>query len=446
MQVAFRKSVFILCLSTALALPQFAFAASLSESVVLALSSHPSIQSGKASKDAAGNAVREQRAAFFPTLALSGKTGRVHANDDTTRAATGADAYSWLGEGSATLTQPLFTGFSGVNRLAAAKDRFVSASSELDGTAEGVALKAARSHLNMMRTRELLDMASANLSEIKTRRDNIDMMVKEGAADEAELLQADEALMAARTKRLGYEETFRQAEADYIEVTGGLPTGAMELGAGDWNAVIPSAVDDAVAQAVKSNPAVLAANGMAGALGKDAAAEKGGLLPRVDAELSYLEKDQDDNLGGELMNSQAMLKMSWNFSTGGGQLARTAQGLDRQRAAVAKQQEARRAAERDARQKFTSMQIVDQQLSLYRERETSAQKILGNFLSQFEGGKQTNLQIIGAQTRVFEAKTALTDAFYRSLLARFELLAAMGKLREAFGSAPVAASQIKQDG
>ncbi len=441
-----RKSVLAFCLSTALVLPHLAQAETLSESVVMALSSHPSIQSGKASKDAAGDAVREQKAAFFPTLSMSGKAGRVHADDDTTRASAGGDAYSWLGEGSATLTQPLFTGFSTTNRLAAAKERHSAAAADLAGTSEGIALKAARAHLNMMRTRELLDMASRNLSEIQTRRDSIELMVREGAADEAELLQAEEALMAARTRRLGYEESFRQAEADYIEATGAVPSGKMEIESGTWNSIIPATVDDAVTQAVKSNPAVLAADGMAVALGKEAAAEKGGILPRVDAELSYLQKDQDDNLGGELMNSQAMLKMSWNFSTGGGQFARVAQGMDRQRVAIARQQEARRAAERDARQKFVSMQIVDQQLALYKERESAAQKILGNFLSQFEGGKQTNLQIIGAEARLFDAKSARTDAFYRSLLARFELLTAMGQLREAFGSLPASPAQTRQDG
>ena len=82
------------------------------------------------------------------------------------------------------------------------------------------------------------------------------------------------------------------------------------------------------------------------------------------------------------------------------------------------------------------MAIVDQQFNLLRDRETAATKLLENYKSQFEGGKQSNLQLISATARLFEARAGRADAFYRRLLSRFELLEAMGSLRPAFGLHP----------
>ncbi len=118
---------------------------------------------------------------------------------------------------------------------------------------------------------------------------------------------------------------------------------------------------------------------------------------------------------------------------GGGEMARVEKLGEQQNQAFAKRQEVIRTVEHDTRQKFTSMEIVDQQFSLLTEREEASEKILKNFTAQFEGGKQTNLQLINAHSKVFEAKAARIDAHYRQLLSRFELLNVMGRLREAFG-------------
>lgn len=434
-----KKIAFALTISTALAWVPCAQAASLSDSVSRALGSHPSMQARKALEDAAGEMLREQKGGYFPTLGATARAGHVTDDNDTTRAITGGDASSWLGEGYVSLTQPLFTGWGNTSRVAAAKSRLQSAKKESGSTGEEVALKAARAHLNLMRTRQLLDLATDYLGKIEERKKSIALMVSEGASDEAELLQADEILMAVRTTRLGYEEAFRQAEADYIEVVGSPPDSMLEFGAASWDRHIPPSIEDAVAKAAVENPRVQAAESAIAALGQEAKVAKSSLYPQVNAELSYLQRDQEEELGGEASSAQAMLKMSWSFSTGGSQLARVDRTLAERREAQAKRDGARRMAEHDVRQKYTAMQIVDKQYQLMKDRETAAEKIVANYTAQFEGGKQTNLQLINSNSRLFDAKAARTDAHYRRLLSRFELLGVMGRLRDALGSdaAPV---------
>jgi adhesin transport system outer membrane protein len=409
------------------------------------------VKAGEAARDQAGKGIWEQRASFFPMVSIDGKAGRAHTNDETTRGntASGEAASSWVGEGTVTLTQPLFSGFSSVNRVLGAKDKFLSASEDLVGTEEDVAFRAARAHLNLMRTQEMLNMASRLLSEVESRQKNIDLMVKEGAADAAELFQADEIRAVGQNIKLGYEEASRQAEADYIELVGSAPESALTFGEAKWEKALPATVDDALSAAMKGSPRVRSADKFVSSVAKETRIEKASLVPHLDAEVSYTKKDQLDVIGGESRSAQAMLKMGWNFSAGGGQLARIRKSQDQQVEAAARRQGLVRGVERDVRQKFASLQIVDRQYTLLSEREDVSRKVLDNFTSQFEAGKQSNLQLIAANMKLFESQTAKTDAYYRRLLTRFDLLSTMGLLHDMFGAskpAVSASSAIKTDG
>jgi len=417
-------------------MPALSQAAALPDSVAQALSSHPQMKAGEASRAQADKHVWEQRAGFLPMLGANGDFGRMRLNDKTTRGNTsGSGASSWTGSGTVTLTQSLFDGFGTLSRFRGAEDRYSAATYDLNGTAEDVALRAARAHLNLMRTREMLGLATRFLSDIESRRKNIAAMVKGGAADEAELLQANEMQTAMKNAKLGYEESFHQAEADYIEVAGAMPDTALEFGEARWNAFVPATLEDAISRSVRDNPHILAASKMSASLARETASEKAALMPRVDAVMSYMQHDQRDVVGGETKDGRAMLKLGWNFSTGGGQFARIEKSRQLQIESSAKKQAMMRTVERDVRQKYASMLIADEQFALLTDRVGASKKILANFTAQFEGGKQTNLQLIAAHSKVFEAETSLTDTRYRQLLTRFELLSVIGILRESFGVA-----------
>lgn len=438
-----KKFIFALSLSTALSFPVIAQAAGVSDSVAQALSSHPQMKAGEASRAGADRNVWEQRSGFFPMVGVSGETGRLHIDDKTTRANTASQGgyASWMGDGKITITQPIFDGFGTMNRFRGAEDRYSAASYDLNGTAEDVAIRAVRAHLNLMRTKELLTLASKFLSDIQVRRKNIALMVKGGAADEAELLQADEIQTAAQNAKLGYEDSFRQAEADYIEVSGGMPDAVLEVGEETWNTFIPATLEDALARGAKENPHILAADKMTNSMAKELDAEKASLAPHLDAEVSYMKQDQLDIVGGESTDARAMLKLAWNFSTGGGQFARIEKSQQQHIESFAKKQSVMRQVERDVRQKYSSMQIVDKQLPLLTDKAGASRRILENFTAQFEGGKQSNLQLIAANSKLFDAQTSLTDVRYRQLLTRFELLNAIGVLRNALGVAKAGVSQ-----
>lgn len=408
-------------------------AGTISDSVSAALKTHPALIAKVADSAAARESVRESKSGFFPTLSANARTGRVHADDDTTRAATGGADQSWLGEGTLTLSQQIFDGFGTWSRYQAAKEREAVAGMSFENEAEDLALRAVRSHLNVMRTREMMSAVDQYTTHISKDKESIALLVKEGATDEAELLQADEILMVADTTRLGYEEVLRRAEADFVESVGQLPEDVLKLGDLNIDGFLPKTAEEAITLAAVQHPQVKAAGLQAEAFTDDASAEQAQIMPRLDAELSWMERDQNDNLGGEATNGQAMLRLTWGLSTGGAEMARAARSLKQRDSALATKQDVLRGLERDIRQKYASLDVSERQLAILGEREKANEKIFENYSAQFEGGNRSILQLISAQSRLFEAKTARIDAYYRRQLARFEVLQAIGGLRNALG-------------
>src|SRR5690606_2072022 len=86
--------------------------------------------------------------------------------------------------------------------------------------------------------------------------------------------------------------------------------------------MIPNGVADGLRYLLETHPSLKAAMEEAGALSFEAEAEESVLMPDVDGELSYLKRDQAEELGGELIDARAVLRLNWSYETGGAQLAR----------------------------------------------------------------------------------------------------------------------------
>lgn len=406
----------------------------ISDTVSRALHGNPTVQAAQAGQRAAEHEVRITRSEFFPTIRVEGAFGAIDADDDTTRARTGGSADSWRGDGSVTVNQKLFEGFNLFNRYDASKSRASAGRFEADDSANSVAMQAIRAHLNVMRARDLLAAARQFNEDARGYRNGIASMVSEGAIDEAELLRADDLFSAADATRLEYEGLLRAAQADYIQVVGGPALTTLDIGVPKLDSRMPDNVKTAIRTALANHPSLRAASRMEEAYDHEVSAERATISPKFGTEVSYFERDQDEDVGGEIESAQALVRMTWEFQTGGAYRHRVRKKLEQREEARARFDERRRQVERDIRNNFHQMQIAGQQLSRYLDRERTNEQIIEKYRAQYEGGMRTLLQIINAQNHLFAARADRINSYYRRLLAKFEVLAATGTLREALSA------------
>lgn len=414
-----------------LSLPSDLRAESLREAVQTALSNHPSVEAAKAGHLSATEERREKRSDFFPVLSANMSGGRIYGNNSTSRGLTvsrGA-AYSWLWEGNASVTQPIFNGFETVNRVDAAGARMSSANYNVSNVQENLALRAVQAYITILQSRDTLEKTRSYKARLNDYLERVEMMVDEGAADEVEAAQARNINLLLADSLTEAEGQLESAYAAYVEVVGKMPDGALETPSARSEMIFPS-VEEALSYANTHHPTIMASRSEFEAAGYDITAETGTLYPDLNGELSYLKKDQLEEIGGELTDQRALLRMSWNFSTGGAELARIRRAKADYSEKIARSQEVIRQVEQEVRLAYAQLETSRKQTNLAQKREKVTAELFDAYESQFEGARVRLLQLMQADSQLFGAQLGKMNAEYRYLLSEYMTLASTGRLRQ----------------
>lgn len=399
------------------------------DAVASALASHPALDIARSRVQGAEEDENVVFSDLFPQINMSATGGRMYGNNSTTcgLAVSRGQAYSWLWEGNASITQPIFDGFQTYNRIDAARARESVAELTLADAREGLALRAAQAFLNVMRAREAHAKALSYQDRIKDYLSRIHGMVEAGAADAAEEAQARNIQAQLETSVAEMDGQVKLALADYAEATGAMPTGELR-DAGDSASLMLKDVNEAITHAGQYHPLVLSARKTVEAEEGEVSAEKGVLFPTLDGEMSYLKRDQKEEIGGEVVDGRAVMRMSWGFSTGGAQLARIRKAKTERSEALARTAQTQREIERDIRKAYAEYETASKQKELVSRRAVVTKELFDTYEKQFEASRVRLLQLMQAENQVFTTELERINAHYRLLMAEYSTLASSGRL------------------
>ncbi len=401
-----------------------------------ALNNHPRVEAALAARDAAQQGYVESRAGYFPSLDVQSVMGRIYGNNSTSR---GLDVergagYSGLWEGSATLKQLLFDGWETKRRVQAAQAREESALFDVVDVREQLAMQAIMSYLDVLRGREALVKIADHRRKLGDYIKRIENMVEEGAADESLLMKARDIQTQLLDMQARMAGQWRNSEAGYKEIIGHSADPDMTLpvlAAG----VLPENPAEALALAQAHHPMLRAAYSSEEALGYEIDAERAKYTPTFDGELSYLERDQRDIIGGELVDARAVVRMNWNFSFGRAQRARLRQAEYRQAEGRAEREGTLRAIEKMIDVAYSDRNTAADQLSVLDDRVDLNRHLLETYQAQFEAARVDVLQLMQAENALFNAEIARLNGSYKLLASGYAVLASMGCLQQSLGVA-----------
>lgn len=424
-----RHLLYALTGALCLAIPRTADAETLRDAVSAALASHPGIEIAAARKQASSAEEDQAFSNLFPQINTTATGGRMFGNNSTSRGLTVSrgEAYSWLWEGSASITQPIFNGFETYNRIGAAEARSSAADFTLADARQGVALRAAQAFLNVMRAREAYAKTLSYQDKIKDYLARINAMVEGGAADESEAAQAKNIQSMLENTVAEMDGQVKLALADYNEAVGSMPSG--ELRNDNTQSVLAfKNVDEAVGYASGNHPLILSAQKSLDAEDDEVSADIGAMFPKLDGELSYLKRDQKEEIGGEVEDGRAVMRLNWGFSTGGGQLAKIRQSKAERSEALARIAQTQREIERDVRRSYVEYETAAKQRELAAKRTGVTRDLFHTYEKQFEASKVRLLQLMQAENQLFTAELEQINANYRVTMAEYTALASMGNL------------------
>ncbi len=414
------------------------------QAVGAALQKHPTLDQAVAVQRAAHEGVTEERSEYFPKLSASTAAGRVYGDNATSRglSVTRGAGYSWMWEGSLNVNQMLFDGLRTQRMVGSAKAKEGAAAASLQDMRETLALQTALSYLNVLRTRESQAAIEGYLGTLDDYRNTIGSMVREGAADEAELQQAEEIRLEVQNLIASFKGQVQSAHAEYAKLTGYLPDEKLTRPE-DLTDSLPPSAEEAIKLVWTSHPQVAKSNQDIIASGFAADAEKAALYPTVTGELSTYAKDVDDLIGGEVEDNRALVRATWNFSTGGAELARIRKARQEYIQTKGRKAETLRNLEAAIRVAYADLDTSALQKNILSERLAADQKLMQTYKAQFEGGKVRILQLLQGESQLLSAKLDLMNADYRHLAAQYSVLGSMGRLQKQLSTASPVTTNAK---
>ncbi len=406
------------------------------DAVFIALRTHPSILATQQLGRVAGEAVDIAAAGFFPTLDFRFANGWARTNNTGTRARAtrGPNDTQAIAlvrtESSLTLSQMLFDGFGTSQRTKAAKARVDGALFQTLGASEGIALRAASGYVNVLRGQGLLALADRYVAAHEDVVAALETQVEAGAGTQADLDQAVGRLALAKAARTQFAGALMDAEAAFREVIGEWPT---DLTAPQVNAAeLPADSETAVADALLSHPALRAAAENIIALEHDLRASGSPFLPRFSLDFTGTRNENAGGVEAPTSDATAMFTVTYNFFRGGADKA----ALESAKAILAESRlrldESRRLIEQNARVAFNAYRIATDRISQLQDGAVAAAEAAEAFQSQFALGDRTLLDRLTVEDQQFAAETGLLNGRAAVTLGHYQVLAAMGRLRDAF--------------
>jgi len=266
-----------------------ACATSLEEAMAAAYAINPALKAERSKYQATNQGIWTARSEFLPTV-----TGTYLGEHNAFKTRSGTSDRAFFHELGISMSQTLFQGFAGVNRLNQAHEEANSGRNQLIGVEQTLLFNTADAYLRVVRDRSILARLKAYTNVVHREVRAARARYKSGDATRTDIEQALARLAEAQGNKDQAVGDLEASEALYERLTGQKPG---KLGwPGIPKSIEPNGLDDAISVAYQNNPSIRAATNDARAARYAARAAVGDMLPRVTLEGEW-ENGYRGNLG-----------------------------------------------------------------------------------------------------------------------------------------------------
>ena len=184
------------------------------------LQSHRGLKVMQENLDVVRHELRRAKAGWGPSVDAVGRTGASRLSNTTTRPLNADKDMYGANSISLTLTQPLWDGFATRSRVRTGEATVDSMTYRVLDNATSFALDAIIAHVDLLRRREILQLAKDNVRQHVELLDSQKERVELGAGSSADVTQTKGRLARAQSTLTDAEASLREGEASYIRLTG----------------------------------------------------------------------------------------------------------------------------------------------------------------------------------------------------------------------------------
>jgi adhesin transport system outer membrane protein len=337
----------------------------------------------------------------------------------------------WHNRAAVSLDQLLFDGFGTQSENERQKYRTQSAANRVGEVAEFVSLDIVQAYLEVLRQRDLLAIARANVDDHLRILDTIQTGANAGTVTAGDVAQAKARLSRARATVTATEEALRHGESLFIQKVGEMPAD-MEFPNIPRDKLDPT-VDDAVRMAEVNSPTLAVFDADLKVAHAEFEGSGSTMYPKLEIQAQASEGHDINGIKGRNDVDTALGVLHWNLYRGGGDEAREREYMYREAQAKERRAQAARQVEKDVRDTWAGMISASENAKEYLDQANANEKVVGVYLDQFALDRRTLLDVLDSQNELFVSRSNHVNALYTEMFAIFRVLALEGGLLQTLG-------------
>lgn len=398
-----------------------------------AVESDPILQSARAERQLADEALRESRAALLPAVsanASQSKTFQNIRNSDTPLFAVGRTEY-YTRDLSISLAQPLFRA-DAFRRNSGARAGLRRGEAEIAAAEQELIFRVAEAAFDFLAARDDVEFASAEREAIRRQFEETQQKLGSGLAKITDLHEARGRLAVSQAAEIDARDRLEESRRAIADITGAPPRDLKVLGEG-LPLVPPDSPEVGVwlESALFRNPKVVALTAALEAAAAEVELQKGAHLPSLDLFASYGDNDSGGTVfggGNEVAKREVGLRLAIPIYNGGRTAALVGAAVLRRNIAAQALEREKRAVDRQTRAAFQGV------VSGVARVEALAASVFAHeaaVLAKEEGwraGLNTGLAVLDERRDLYLSKRDLSRARYLYVLHTLKLKQAAGLL------------------
>lgn len=238
---------------------------------------NPALKAARASAQAVDENVALAKSGFRPTLSVEG--GYTDSKINTNAPIKPIDGYNR--SLTATISQPVFSGFKTLNSVSSAKSYRKASFAALMAAEQNVLLEAAVAYLDVLRDEAIVKLQKNNEKLLKKELDETKERFNVGEVTTTDVSQAEASYASARSQRISAEGNLEASKAVYKQVIGDEPKNIIDPK--EIEKLFPASLKDATEYAEMHSYSLQAARHNLKAKKYDVKTNEGDLLPSVNA-------------------------------------------------------------------------------------------------------------------------------------------------------------------
>lgn len=392
------------------------------------LSTNPIVLERLKNYNATKEDIKSAKSGYYPKVDLSLGVGTEHTEKRASEFATSDGSFDFsVYQNSLTYTHNLFKGFETTYQVEQQENRTVAAAYSYIEKVNDTSFSMVNTYLQVMKNRELLDTAKANVEINKEIFNKVQKLYDAGLTTLSEVNKIESSLSLAKSNYVVQENTLMDVTYNMQRVLGRyLDPEAMSRP--ELNVALPATIEDAAEYAMQNNPSLLVSKyniKLAQATYKE---KKSPFYPHLDIEVSQSMNKNLSAVEGENDRFRAMAFLTYNFFNGFADEAALQKSVSTIHQEVELKNTLRREVIEGLNLSWAANEKLGDQLKHLQDYKKFSLKTLTLYAKEYDLGRRSLLDLLSAQNDFIGSKSQIINTEYSMLFAKYRILDAMGIL------------------